>query len=101
VEPITAVVFVVGIIAMALGIGLVLTRRGRPRAQRSGEDYRALFVMGITYLPVGAIMTIAFVVAEGPWVIRTMEHARARDYARIQSGPLKADMARALGGGSS
>jgi hypothetical protein len=68
-EPITAMLIVVGLIAMALGIGLVLTRRGRPRPQRSGEDYRALFVMGITYLPVGAIMTIVLVVAEGPWVI--------------------------------
>ena len=68
-EPITVVVIVAGIIAMALGIGLVIARRGRPRPQRSGEDYRELFMMGITYLPVGAIMTIVFLAADLPWVI--------------------------------
>lgn len=68
-ELIPAVAIGLGIIATVIGIGLIVARRGRSRPQRSGEDYRALFVMGITYLPVGAVMTLVFRVADLPWVI--------------------------------
>ena len=68
-EPVAAAVVVTGLAAAVLGVAVVVRRRGRERPERSGEDYRTLFVLGTTYLPLGAAMMLVFIVNDLPWVV--------------------------------
>ena len=62
-----SLLLVVGILVILL---LVMVLRKRKRSGKAGEtDYKAFFIMGVTFLPTGLVMMIVYFFTELPFEI--------------------------------
>jgi uncharacterized membrane protein len=68
--PLSVILIVIVAVLVITGILLVflLWKRGKDEKQME-TDYRAFFIMGVTFLPVGIAMMVIYYLADLPFVI--------------------------------